>query len=76
MYDLQYGFREKRSSETQPIILVEGPARSASVGKQTDLILLGFSKAIDKVSHSKLQETARLWNTHRRMKKNWNVYVF
>ena len=39
LYDLQHGFREKRSCETQLTMLVEELARSASVGKQTDLIL-------------------------------------
>ena len=59
LYDLQHGFREKRSCETQLTILVEEPARSASVGKQTDLILLDFSNAFDKVNHAKL-----LWKLH------------
>ena len=56
LYDLQHGFREKRSCETQLTMLVEDLARNVSKGKQTDLILLDFSKAFDKVNHSK-----RLW---------------
>ena len=59
LYDLQHGFREKRSCETQLIMLVEDLARNASKGKQTDVILLDFSKAFDKVSHSKL-----IWKLH------------
>ena len=54
MYDLQHGFRERRSCETQLVSLIEDLARKTSHGKQTDLILLDFSKAFDKVNHSKL----------------------
>ena len=53
MYDLQHGFRERRSCETQLVSLVEDIARKSSQGKQTDLILLDFSKAFVKVCHSK-----------------------
>ena len=59
LYDLQHGFREKRSCEPQLTMLFEDLARSISAGKQTDLILLDFSKAFDKVNHSKL-----LWKLH------------
>ena len=59
MYDLQHGFREKRPYETQLIMLVEDLAMNAGLGKQTDLILLDFSKAFDKVYHSKL-----IWKLH------------
>ena len=38
---------------------VEDIARKASLGRQTDLILLDFSKAFDKVDHSKF-----IWNLH------------
>ena len=44
LYDLQHGFRE-RSCETQLIQLVEELARNTSQCRQTDLILLDFSKA-------------------------------
>ena len=54
MYDLQHGFRERRSCETQLIMLVEDLTRKANKGKQTDLILLDFSKAFDMVNHEKL----------------------
>ena len=41
MFDLHYGFREKRSCETKLIMLIEDLARNASVGKQTDIIPRG-----------------------------------
>ena len=54
LYDLQHGFRQKRSCETQLIQLVEDLGRQLIQGKQTDLVLLDFSKAFDKVNHLKL----------------------
>ena len=54
IYDLQHGFREKRSCETQLTMLVDELASNIQHGKQTYLILLDFSKAFDKVSHEKL----------------------
>ncbi len=45
LYDLQHGFREKRSCETQLIELVEELSSNLSKGRQSDLILLDFSKA-------------------------------
>ena len=54
LYDLQHGFRDRRSCETQLLQLTEDLARNMTEGKQTDLILLAFSKAFDKVNHLKL----------------------
>ena len=54
LYDLQHGFREKRSCEMQLIMLVDELAKNMQMGKQTDHILLDFSKAFDKVAHEKL----------------------
>ena len=53
-YDLQHGFREKRSCETQLTMLIDELYKSVSSKKQVDLVLLDFSKAFDKVSHEKL----------------------
>ena len=53
-YDLQYGFRERRSYETRLASLTEDLAHKTSQGKQTDVILSDFSKAFDKVDHTKL----------------------
>ena len=54
LYDHQHGFHERRSCETQLIQLVEELFRNTSQGRQTDLILLDFSKAFDRVNHFKL----------------------
>ncbi|MCG8045233.1 MAG: hypothetical protein JAY66_06065 [Candidatus Thiodiazotropha taylori] len=54
LYDLQHGFRARRSCETQLTMLIEELHQNLSEGKQTDVILLDFSKAFDKVSHEKL----------------------
>ena len=42
------------SYETELLQLIEDLARNMTGGKQTDLILLDFSKAFDKVNHLKL----------------------
>ena len=54
LYDLQHGFRQKRSCETQLIQLVEDLGRQLVQGNQVDLVLLDFSKAFDKVNDLKL----------------------
>ena len=59
MYDLKHEFRERRSCETQLIMLIEELARNASAERQTHIILLDFSKTFDEVSHSKL-----IWKLH------------
>ena len=54
LVDGQHGFRAKRSCETQLITLVHELAANLEAGAQTDLIILDFSKAFDKVPHERL----------------------
>ena len=54
LYALQHGFRSKRSCETQLVTLIEDLMRNSIASNQTDLVLLDFSKAFDKVSHQEL----------------------
>ena len=52
--DNQHGFRKFRSCESQLITTVDDLAKNLDNGNQTDMILLDFSKAFDKVNHSSL----------------------
>ena len=51
LYPLQHGFRARRSCETQLIDLVNDIANNMQSGLQTDICVLDFAKAFDKVSH-------------------------
>ena len=52
--DEQHGFRNKRSCETQLITTVNDFAKCLNQKGQCDVLLLDFSKAFDKVPHSRL----------------------
>ena len=52
--DAQHGFRKNRSTVSQLVITVNDFASSLKNQKQTDAILLDFSKAFDKVDHEGL----------------------
>ena len=52
--DNQHGFRKYRSCESQLIVTVNDLAKNLDYGEQTDVILLDFAKAFDKVNHSSL----------------------
>ena len=54
LYALQHGFRDKRLCETQLLSLVHELAHGVNANKQTDMAILDFSKAFDKVSHKLL----------------------
>jgi hypothetical protein len=52
--DAQHGFRKKRSCESQLILSLDDFAKNIDNSEQTDVILLDFSKAFDKVPHERL----------------------
>ena len=52
--DSQYGFRAKRSCETQLVTFIDELQRHLAKDMQIDLAILDFSKAFDVVPHSKL----------------------
>ena len=52
--DEQHGFREKLSCETQLIQATHDWAEVLNRGGQTDVLILDFSKAFDKVPHHRL----------------------
>ena len=52
--DCQHSFRARRSCETQLLTLVHELADSIDRGKQMDLVILDFSKAIDRIPHQRL----------------------
>ena len=52
--DAQHGFRKRRSCDTQLILAVQDLAKSLHDRTQSDVILLDFSKAFDKVPHARL----------------------
>ena len=49
--DCQHGFRARRSCESQLVTLTHDLASSLDNGKQTDMVVLDFSKAFDRVPH-------------------------
>ena len=51
LYPLQHGFRARRSCETQLIDMINNIVSNKQQGLQTDLCVLDFSKAFDKVGH-------------------------
>ena len=52
--DKQHGFRHRRSCESQLITTGHDLALNLDKGKHTNVILLDFSKAFDKVPHQRL----------------------
>ena len=75
--DAQHGFRKRRSCETQLVITLQDLARTIDNRGQTDVILLDFSKAFDKVPHHRLLHKIYHYgirgNTHKWIKEFLNV---
>ena len=49
LYKLQHGFRAKRSTETQLLTFVQDLYKTLRDHKQTDVLVMDFAKAFDKV---------------------------
>jgi hypothetical protein len=49
--NFQHGFRSKHSCETQLISFTQEVHDNLEQGQQTDVIVMDFSKAFDKVDH-------------------------
>ena len=49
--DNQHGFRHNRSCESQLIFTTNDFAKSLDKGRQTDAIIMDFSRAFDVVAH-------------------------
>ena len=54
LYNLQHGFRSKRSTESQLLAFTQDILSNLKSGKQTHVIIMDFAKAFDKVSHWRL----------------------
>lgn len=52
--NVQHGFRQRFSCETQLISAIHDWAKSINIHSQTDVVLLDFSKAFDSVPHQRL----------------------
>ena len=52
--DRQHGFRRGRSCESQLLEFVEELTTNLESGKQTDILIMDFAKAFDRVNHSLL----------------------
>jgi len=61
MVRYQHGFRKQLSCETQLISSIDDWSSSINMKRQTDVIVLDFSKAFDKVSHTKLLHKVRYY---------------
>ena len=54
MYPLQHGFRRGLSCEMQLLEFIDDISKTLDTGKHTYCLIMDFSKAFDKVSHSLL----------------------
>ena len=54
LVDVQHGFRPGRSCETQLLITAQDLSKSLDNKEQVDAVVLDFSKAFDRVPHSRL----------------------
>ena len=58
----QHGFHAKHSCESQLLSTVGSLARSLNNHKQTNVLILGFSKVFDPVPHQRLRLKLKHWH--------------
>ena len=63
-YQLQHGFRDRRSCETQLLEFQADVLKNMKDGMQTDVLIMDFSKAFDKVNHNHLLEKLKFYGIH------------
>ena len=68
------GIRKRRSCETQLLLTIQDLASTIDVMGQTDVILLDFSKAFDKVPHLRLLSKIRYYGIQNNL--NWWISSF
>jgi hypothetical protein len=56
---VQHGFQRELSCESQLIEFIDDVTKNLDQGKQTDCLIMDFSKAFDKVSHSLIIQRGR-----------------
>jgi len=61
LYPLEHGFRSRRSCESQ-LIFVHDIVSNMAAGLQTDVCILDFAKAFDKVGHRRLVEKLKWYS--------------
>ena len=62
LYHLQHGFRDKRSCETQLLEIQNNIVANMNNGKQTNVIVMDFAKAFDKVEHGRFIEQMKYYS--------------
>ena len=61
LYPLQHGFQKSKSCVSQLIEFTNDVALNVDNGKQTDILIMDFSKAFDKVNHTLLLHKLRYY---------------
>ena len=63
LYPLQHGFRRNSSCEMQLLEMINDLANNMQLGLHTDVCVIDFSNALDKVGHIQLIEKLRWYDT-------------
>ena len=67
LYDWQHGFRAKKSTETELVTLIHELSINSDQKKQTNIVVLDFNKAFDKVYHRHLASKLKYYGIEGKM---------